>query len=177
MIDEYNNFSGAYTIIINNARYQKSFFNIIEKIFKAFLGDKEVFFGFCRTDGINLTLEQQNNLKNEIPTFFQKNGDFQNISDYLTVARIASNNYWYGFIPQIFDYYLDTIMFNPQMEWESFKQFHSNYQEYRVEDIVLNNFADVLFGYFDSGDFLICFNPKMYNPKEVRRTIELLFEI
>ena len=65
-IEEYKNTSGAHTIIINNARYQENFLNAIEKIIKAFLGDKEVFFGFCRTDGINLTLEEQRKLKYEM---------------------------------------------------------------------------------------------------------------
>lgn len=174
-IEEYKNTSGVYTIIINNARYQKNFFNAIEKIINVFFIEREVFFGFCRTDGVNLTLEQQKKLENEIPAFFKKNGDMQNISEYLTVARIESNNYSYNFIPLIFDYYLETIMFNPKVEWEIFKQYHSNYQEHRFEDIILNHFAEVLFYYFDSGDFLICFNSQKYNPREVRSKIELYF--
>ena len=159
IIEEYKNTFGTYTIIINNARYQKSFSNAIEKIIKTFLVDKEVFFGFCRTDGVNLTLEQQRNLKNEIPIFFKKHGDLQSLSEYLTVARIELNNYRYSFIPKVLDYYLETIMFNPKVDWEIFKQYHSNYQEHRFDDIIINHFAEVLFGYCDSGDFLICFNP------------------
>lgn len=174
-IEYYKNTSGAHTIIINNVRYQKGFFNIIEKLFKQFLVDEEVFFGFCRTDGVNLTLEQQRKLKNEIPAFFKKNGDIQNLSEYLTVARINPNNHSYSFIPSIFDYYLETIMFNPKVDWETFKQYHSNYQEHRFDDIILNHFAEVLFCYFDSGDFLICFNPQMYNPREVRSMIEMFW--
>lgn len=174
-IEEYENNSGAHTIIINNARYQKGFFNIIEKIIKYFLVDDEVFFGFCRTDGVNLTLEQQIKLKNEIPAFFQKSGDMQSLNEYLTVARIDSNNNEYSFIPSIFDYYLETTMFNPKIDWEAFKQYHSNYQDHRFDDIILNHFAELLFYYFDSGDFLICFNPQKYNPKEVKSIIEMLF--
>ena len=176
-IEEYKNTFGAHTIIIKNARYQENFLNAIEKIIKAFLGDKEVFFGFCRTDGINLTLEEQRKLKYEIPAFFQKNGDLQNLSEYLTVARIISNNYRYSFIPLIFDYYLETIMFNPKVDWEVFKQHHSNYLEHRFDEIILNHFAEALFYYYDSGDFLICFNPQMYNPREVRSMIELFFGV
>lgn len=174
-IEEYKNTSGAHTIIINNARYQEGFANAVEKIIKAFLLDKEVFFGFCRTDGMNLTLEQQKELKNEIPAFFQKIGDLQNLSEYLTVARIKLNNYSYSYIPLVFDYYLETIMFNPKVDWEIFKQHYSNYQEHRFDEIILNSFAEVLFYYFDSGDFLICFNPKTYSPREVRSMISLLF--
>ena len=176
-IEEYKNNFGAHTIIINNARYQEGFLKAIEKIIKVFLVDKEVFFGFYRTDGVNLTLEQQKKLENEIPAFFQKNGDLQNLSEYLTVARIKLNNYRYSYIPSIFDYYLETIMFNPKVDWEIFKQYHSNYQEHRLDEIILNHFAEVLLYYFDSGDFLICFNPQMYSPREVRSMIELFFGV
>ena len=176
-IEEYKNAPGVHTIIINNARYQEGFLDAIEKIIEAFLVDKEVFFGFCRTDGMHLTLEQQKKLEKEIPAFFQKNGDLQTLSEYLTVARIQLNNYGYDYIPLIFDYYLETIMFNPKVDWEIFKQHHSNYQEHKLDEIILNHFAEVLFDYFDSGDFLICFNSHMYSPREIRSMVELFFGI
>lgn len=176
-IEEYKNKSGAHTIIINNARYQKDFPIFIEKMINQFLLDEEVFFGFFRTDGVNLTSEQQRRLKNEIPEFFQKNGDIENLSEYLTVARIDSNKHCYSIIPSIFDYYLETMMFNPKVDWETFKQYHSDYQEHRFDDIILNHFAEILFCYFDSGDFLICFNPQMYNPREIRSMVEVFFGV
>ena len=175
-IKEYKNIPGTHTIIIRNARYQENFFDIIEKLINYFLIDKEIFFGFNRIDGINLTQEQEKKLEKEIPIFFKKNGDIQKLNEYLTVARINSNNYNYNFIPSIFDYYLDTIMFNPNIDWESFKQYHLNYQEHTLEDIIINHFSEMLFYYFDSGDLQICFNPQIYNPKDVRNIINLFFE-
>ena len=62
-VEEYETTNGVHTLIINNARYQKGFLNVVEKLIKAFLSDEEVFFGFCRTDGVNLTLKQQKKLK------------------------------------------------------------------------------------------------------------------
>lgn len=174
-IEEYKNTSGAHTIIIDNARYQKSFFDAIEKIIKVFFVDKDVYFTFCRTDGINLTLEQQKKLENEIPAFFKKNGDIQNLSEYLTVAKTKLNKHCYNFIPFIFDYYLETIIFYSDVDWEILKQYHSNYQEHRFDDIILNRFADILLCYFDSGDLLLCFNPQIYNAKEIRGMIDLFF--
>lgn len=176
-IEEYHNASGIRTIIINNARFQECFPNAVEKIMKAFLVDKDVFFGFCRTDGLNLTFKQVKELKDEIPVFFKNNGDFQKLSEYLTVARIESDSDWYSFIPSVFDYYLETIMFNPEVEWESFRQFFSNFHEKRIDDIINNNLAELLFFYFDSGDFSICFNPQKYNPREVRSMIEMYFSV
>ena len=174
IIEEYNSASGAYTVIINNARYQKNYPDAIEKIIKAFLDDKEVFLGFCRTDGVNLKKEQQERLKNEIPAFFRKNGDFKKISEYLTVARIKLNDCSYSYIPSVFDYYLETVMFNSKVNWEIFKQYYSDYQKHRFDEIILNHFTEMLFYYFDSGDFLICFDPEIYSPQKVRKTIDLL---
>ncbi|OQA48535.1 MAG: hypothetical protein BWY46_01307 [Firmicutes bacterium ADurb.Bin300] len=177
-IEEYKNPLGTHTITINNARYQKCFLNSIEKVLKQFLVDEELFFGFYRTDGVNLTLKRQKELKNEIPSLFQKYGDIQNLSEYLSIAKININDYIYNFIPAIFDYYLETTLFNPKVNWETFKQYHSNYQKHRFDDIILNNFTEVLFCYFDSGDFSICFNPEMHNPREVRNMIdEVFFEV
>lgn len=71
-IEEYENTPSAYTIIVSNARYQKDFSNNIERIIKKYLIDEEVFFGFYRTDGVNLTLGQQKELKHRIQDFLKK---------------------------------------------------------------------------------------------------------
>lgn len=170
-IKEYKNELGVHAIMIENARYHKNFSSIVEKIIKQFLNDEKLFFGFYRTDGINLTLEQEEKLKNEIPEFFKKYGDIQKINEYLTVARIDSKNYDYNIIPSIFDYYLETILFNPKVDWESFKQYYFDYQNQQFDDLILNKVADVLLCYVDSGDFGIYFNSQSYNFEEVRDII------
>ena len=171
-VSEYKNTTNAYTIIVNNARYHTNFFTNIEKIIEYFLVDGEMFFGFYRTDGVNLTFKQQKKLEKVISAFFQKNGNIENLSEYLAVARIDSKNYDQCPVLSIFDYYLETVIFNPQVDWETFKAYQSNYQAHRFDDIINNNLAEVLFFYFDSGDFLICFNSKKYDPCEVRGVIE-----
>lgn len=174
-IEEYKNIAGVHTIIINNARYQKNFQHTVEKLIKTFSFETEVFFGFCRTDGMNLSSVQQKKLKKEIPALFRENGDYQSLSEYLTVAKIKLNDYNCSYVPLIFDYYLETVMFTPKVDWEIFKQYHSAYQEHRFEEIILNHFADILFYYYDSGDFLVCFDPETYSPIEVRSMIDLFF--
>lgn len=175
-IEEYKNPLGTYTITVYNARYQKCFHNSIEKVFNHFLevGD-ELFWGFYRTDGVNLTLKRQKELKNEIFSLFQTYGEIQNLNEYLSSAKSCINDHIYNFIPSIFDYYFETTLFNPKVNWETFKEFYSDYQKHRVDDIILNHFADVLFRYFDSGDFSICFNSEIYNPKKVRKMIDEVF--
>jgi len=172
IIEEYKSFLGVDAIIINNIRYQKCFPNSIERLFKLFLIKDELFFGFYRTDGINLTSYQQQKLEYEIPVMFKKYGDIENLSEYLSVARINSSDHNYCFIPSVFDYYLETTIFKPKIGWKTFKEYHSNYQKHRFDDIILNNFADVLFFYFDSGDFLICFDSEIYDHRRVRNAID-----
>lgn len=55
LIKESKNASGVCTILINNARYQKGFYSFVRRIMEYFLIGDEVFFGFYRTDGVNLT--------------------------------------------------------------------------------------------------------------------------
>lgn len=58
--EDFKNTSGVHTMVIIDARVQKGFLDSFEKTIKGFLIDEEVFFGFYRTDGANLTLEQHN---------------------------------------------------------------------------------------------------------------------
>ena len=178
-IEEYKNKSGAYTVTINNARYRDCFQPAVEQLIHAFLLDREVFFAFCRTDGVNLSPDMQKNLQTEIPAFFSSHGNFQSLNEYLTTAQIKLDNHNCGFVPMIFDYYLETVMFAPNVDfdWEDFKRYHADYQNHRFDEIILNHFADMLFYYYDSGDLSICFDPQKYSPIEVRGLIDLFFGV
>lgn len=173
IINEYENLKGSYTITISNARYHKKFPENITKLFKRFINNNDdLFLGLYRIDGINLASDKQEELKKDIPAFLQKHGEVKNQNEYLTVAKIKIDDCIYGFIPSIFDYYLETILFNPKISWEFFQQFYFDYLKYRYDDYILNDFTDILIFYSDSGDFSVCFNPKKYTPKEVRSIID-----
>lgn len=176
-IDEYENPKGTHTIIINNIRYHNCFYEAIKKIINSFIVDDELFFGFYRVDGFNLTFEQQKKLKSEIPMYFQNQGEFCYQNKYLAVAKLKVNNDIYNFIPLVFDYYLETIVFNSKVSWEDFEQYHLEYLHHRYDDYILKGFTDFLFSYVDSGDFFVCFNPKKFNSSEVRVKIDrIIFE-
>ena len=163
-------------IIINNLRFHKNYINIIEDIISVYFKDEEVFFGFYRTDGINLSSEQQRILNETIPTFFQNNGEIQRLNDYLTVAKTKGKALYNGIIPSVFDYYLETMIFHPKVDWETFKHFHNRYLEHRIENIILSHFAELLLYYFDSGDIALFFDSQIYSKENIRRKItEILY--
>lgn len=175
IISEKRNPKGSYTITIDNVRFQEKFPENTKQIMKEFIDDSELFLGFYRIDGIHLTSPKEKELKKEIPAFFQKYGEIKNQNEYLTIAKTKENDRIYHLLPSIFDYYLDTILFNPKISWELFEEFHINYLAHSLDDYIFNNIADILFLYFDSGDFSICFNPEKYEHKEIRTIVDRIF--
>ncbi len=170
-IDECESSSGVYTVTVNNIRRHKHYERIVGEILRHFLTDGELFFSLFRTDGSNITSAQEKESQRQIPQFFKENGSLIQINEYLSTAIAAISNSVYDFIPSIFDYYLETTVFKPKLSIREFGAYCSDYLNHNLCDIILKNFADILFFYFDSGDFSICFNPQKYTPTEVRNTI------
>ena len=171
----YNHPLGVCTLTVENARCLDAYPERIERILRAFLDGRELFFGFYRTDGMHLSPQRQRELETEIPAFFREPGEMRRISEYLSVARSELNDRVYARIPEIFDYYLETTLFVPRMNWETFQQFHADYQEHRLEDMILDHFADLLFCYADSGDFSVCFDPQAHDREKVRLVLQKVF--
>lgn len=174
ILEEYKNPMGIHTITINNARYYK---NSIKELMQFYLKDKIAFLGFCRMDGVNLSTKTIKELRTKIPLFFREYGDMQNLNEYLSIAKASLGNAVFDFFPDVFDYYLDTIVFNPKVDWKTFKQYYSNYQEHRFEDIILDHLAEILFCYSDSGDFSICFSSEFYSYTDVKKLVGKIFMI
>ena len=175
MIEEYRNIAKSHTITVYNARCQKGFYSDIEKMLKDFFKSEELFFGFYRTDGLNITSKRTEDLKEEISNFFSKYGVIECLDDYLSVAKIKANDGVWSFLPFVLDYYLDTVLFSPKISWEAFIRYYSEYLKHRVDELINNDFADLLFFYFDSGDFSICFDPAKYPSDSVKKTIFKFF--
>ena len=95
----------------------------------------------------------------------------------MSIAKVSLGNAVFDFFPDVFDYYLDTIVFNPKVDWKTFKQYYSNYQEHRFEDIILDHLAEILFCYSDSGDFSICFSSEFYSYTDVKKLVGKIFMI
>ena len=171
-IKEYKNSKCSYAIVLENVRFDENGFEIIEKIIKRFMVGDELFFGFYRTDGVNINSKQFKDYEKEIKDFFEINGEIRKQNTYLAVAQTSINHNLNKILPRIFDYYLDTVLFNPKISWETFEKYHFEYMEHTNEDYIINNYADFIFSYFDSGDFLVCFNPENYDAANIRNVID-----
>lgn len=170
-ISEYE-FSGkVHEIILENVRFDKNGFAIIEKIIKHFANNEELFLGFYRTDGININRKQIKEYKNIIQNFFDFNGEIVNLNNYLLVAKTKLNDSFYEVLPYVIDYYLDIVFFNPKINWETFVNYHFQYMEHGHAGYIINDFTEFLFSYFDSGDFSVSFNSEKYFPEDVDEKI------
>lgn len=171
-VNVFRNRENACSIVLNNIRFSENGFAVMEKIIKKFANGEELFLGFYRTDGINLTSEEFENYKAEISDFFKTHGEMKRLDDYLSIARTRADNDFWKIFPRICDCYLNTVLFNPNLNWSLFEQLHSEYMERRNDDYIINNYTQFLFCYFDSGDFSVSFDPNKYAENAVLRAID-----
>ena len=163
-VTECKKMQGCYTITIANARFGVRFSENIGEFLKAFFKTDKIFLGFYRIDGINLTFEEVK-LRQQIPYLLQKWGKTENYNEYVSIAEAEASDMFYNYVPSIFDYYLDTILFNPKIDWNIFRRYYFDYQNCTYCHFIINDWAEIVFNYFDSGDFSIYYNPKKYAPE------------
>lgn len=179
--------NGSCSIWIDNARLYPNGFYKINQIIRAFAVGKELYFGHYKVDGVNISNAEFKQYGMEIPTYFEKCGKYHPIvKDVLKRGKVCSYkeltvccapNYeeTYKMIEKVFHYYLETILFSPKVEWDTFVHSYSNYMNITTNDYVLNGYTDFLFSYVDSGDFFVTFDPKLYTPQivleEVRKIV------
>lgn len=76
---------------------------------------------------------------------FQSYGEIEKLNDYLTIAKTKVNEDAWKIVPFVCDYYLDTILFNPKVDWETFKKYYLEYIIHYNDDYIINNYAEFLF--------------------------------
>jgi hypothetical protein len=182
--------NGFCTIWLNNiGLYVESMRKCI-KIIKYFAKGDSFYIGNYRIDGINLTNNQMSLNKNEIYEYFLDNGKYEmldvnvqkgkiikNLSGYLWVGCLPVIKETYEILPKIFHYYLDTIIFCPNIEWTAFVESYRNFMRYKINYYIMNRFADFLFSYNDISDFSISFNINLYGKEMVHQNIQtILFD-
>ena len=187
-IFERENSNGSYSICFENTDVNRDFIDKIKEIIKHFAVGNEFFFGHYRTDGFNISNEKFLQYGLEIPEFFKANGKYKKIIKgkekkigfitspplELIICRAPNNEKTIDMFDKIFHYYLETVLFCPKIDWETFAASYSDYMKHAARDYVLNGYTDFLFAYVDSGDFSISFDPKVYDPKRIREQINQL---
>lgn len=175
-IEEYKGSESIYTVRFDNAFSDKDIFYKIEELINYFLKDNEFYFGFWRKDGTNITNKQFKEYKTRIPDFFNAYGNIKNLNEYLSIAKIETKYITEETLFIILNFYLDTCFFKPKVDYETFEEFFLQYMKHSLNDYILNNITDMIFHYYDSGDFAISFNTEIYNPIEIQRIINNIFE-
>lgn len=174
--EEYNQSESIYTILFDNAFSDKDIFYKIEKLINYFMKDKEIYFGFWREDGVNITHKQFKEYKKEIPNFFNIYGNIKKLDEYLSIAKIETKYISERKLFAILNFYLDICFFKPKVDFKTFEEFFLQYMNISLNDYILYNLTDLIFHYYDSGDFSISFNTKIYDPIEIQKVIDNIFE-
>lgn len=170
---EFYNSNGSYSITLANiVKYDKCF-EYIKRIVWFFSKGSELFLGNYKVDGLNLSRRQFREYATEIPKFFREKGDYYPIRiksgrnntliSELSACRAKNCEETYNIFEKVFNFYLETIVFCPKVEWDFFVSFFAEYTRHSSADYVLNKYADFVFSYVDSGDFSITFDPLAYN--------------
>lgn len=176
----------TFHVTIHNAVLQEKCFTKINEIIKSFVQENEMFFGFYRTDGLNLTKDEWEKCDKEIPLFFKENGEYRDIietvtdrkgrkkeySGYLMVSKAQVNEQLYEKLQWILQYYLETTFFVPKISFTEFETIFSNYMKKSTKDYIANGYTDFLFSYYDSGNFSVTFDPQKYDIKYVCEKVE-----
>lgn len=95
------------------------------------------------------------------------NGEIIKLNNYLSVAKTKLNASFYEVLPYVFDYYLDIVLFNPKIDWETFVNYHFQYMDHNHAGYIISDFTEFLFSYFDSSDFSVSFNSVNYFSEDV----------
>lgn len=186
-IREFQHTNGSYCILLCNAGLNQAIFRKLKEIIKHFAVGNQLFFGHYKLDGMNISRKEFLECASKIPQYFSSNGKYQKIVkspikkfditcplQELVVCQAPNNSETYEILANVFNYYLETILFCPKIDWETFVHSYSNYIDNVTKDYVLNGYADFVFSYVDSGDFSICFDPTVYNAQAIREKIEII---
>lgn len=139
-----------------------------------------LFFDFYRKYGGDRVDDDIDKFQIEIVDFFRKYGDLETehyiknkwCSDMTmnAIGRLPVNKETFEMIPYFCDFYLETLMFTPSNNytWEQFVEyFQYHTMDRKIEYLLDNKFANIIFTKTDGGDFNIIFNKDILDLAEV----------
>ena len=128
-------FDGSHSIGIDNIGIKAETMKKCGIITQYFAKGDEMYFGFFRTDGFNLTNEEFQRFDKEIPKYLLDNGRYEEIThtiqkrrklkvigSYHAVSSLPMNTMTYEMLPKLFHYHLETTFFCPKIERDTFVQ-------------------------------------------------------
>ncbi len=162
----------TYYISVYDAILHKNCFDNIANIIKDLTTGQEMFFGFYRIDGLNLSKHEFLTCDKNLPLYFRDNGEYREIVQKkrcwlgkekirqtpLSVARVTFNDSLFDNLKWILQYYLETTFFVPKLEFDKFEKIFSCYMDNSPLDFLENNYTDFEFSFYDSRHFSIYFN-------------------
>jgi hypothetical protein len=181
LIKEFYRTNNTCTLYLANVRRNDKIRNCLNLI-NNYIKDRKAFFELYRVDGFNLTNEEIEVYTEEIGDYFNKlecfdvlikqNGLSLAEGILTAVGKLSENNDIYGMLPKIFDYYLETTLYQSELiSFDDFKQFVLDNPMKGMEYYIENGISNIAFAHVDSGDFMVCFNTNVYNKTDVINSI------
>ena len=184
-ISNYHNQADVFSIWIENIRYHSDVETVLKKIISTFT-EGEMFFLCYKTDGINISYSEFLSCGQQIYDFFMRSGKVYQYpsfkrkkaqmfsSDLVAFQMSECSNY--NIIYKMFHYFLDTVLFSTNIDWDVLLNLNISLNKNIAEQCVMNSVADFVCSYVDSGDFVVTFNPNIFNPDIVYNKInEIVF--
>lgn len=171
---------GSFEIYIPNIRKFDHNLSYCIRLIEHFIEEREIFVGCYRIDGVNLEPIECQKYTSEVPKYFIENGRYLEIDDIyykrskpvimngmMKVASAFPGKEFYNIIPLIFNYHLNTIIMNPTVPWDKYVERFKSFHRSGTKNYIKDGLTKFLFSYVDSGDFILEFDPNIYQPKSV----------
>ena len=186
--DGYKNSNGSYCIALDNIRRFPKLMTGIPKIIDFYSCSDQLFIGTYKIDGLNIPRKSMSDYELEISNYFKTFGDYYCLppndsksmhifSSDLTAFKSYDKQKTYTILNKMFDFFLETNIFDPCITWEQFKAYHSDYTKPIAPDYVLNGFTEFMFSFVDSSDFIISFNPQKHIPETIETQVKKILDI
>lgn len=178
-IIEYVETEQYMTLFIDNVRNKEILIKIVNLIRKI-CNQKKVFFKIYRVDG-NVNSNDIKEYKNKIQSYLNSLENFDVLAEYKSskipenilsaIGQFRKQDDLINILPLMADYFLETTVIPSELN--CFNTLSKNKEQimegpgYYIE----NGFSDIVFAFFDSDDFLVCFNKRKYDKQEIIDTI------
>ena len=187
-ITKFNYPNEVCSVTLNNIGQHPELMNKIPSVIEHFSSGLELFLGSYKRDGLLLTNVQIERFCCDIPKYFKACGEIRQIDLFgtqsnperligdLYVFHAPASQETYSMLNKVFLYFLETVVFSPKIDWNTFIRSYQEYTKYGTHNYIQKGYTDFLFSFVDSGDFTISFKEQTMSTQSVVEQIrESLF--